>query len=83
MRVENHRAYVFRQKYEFQIKCSVWYFNQAQNLIRYKDLDFDWDKNIAMTLMSVGVCGRTKIAETVPFYSYCSCKKLVICTFES
>ena len=68
------------------MKRSVWYFTQAQNLIRYKDLvslKLDWVKNIAITPMSVGVCGRTRIAETVPFYSYCSCKKLVICTFES
>ena len=67
------------------MKCSVWYFNQAQNLIRYRDLiclKLDWDKDIAITLMSVGVFGRTRIAE-IPFYSYCTFKKLVICTFES
>ena len=39
------------------MKRSVWYFTQAQNLIRYKDLvslKLDWVKNIAITPMSVG-----------------------------
>ena len=64
------------------MKCSVWYFHQAQNLIRYKDLvSVAWDKNIAITLMLVGVFRRTRIVE-IPFCSYCSFKKLVICTLE-